>query len=506
MKNQNLVFQESDLEKTENTACERNVNRSELQEIPDYCDLTQEMKKNPKKIIEHDSLKQQTRMMFQNLGRTLVDSINICGVMGSGKTTIVEYLTQKIIKNECPKEFENTSVIQVLPNIFTPCDTAENIAYNLTMILADLNNKGIKKIIMFFDDFNQFPYAFLKLFESIKNALKNSFDFELLKFIMIIPKDFFNDNENQGLSFFTSSVFFETGTLLDFELAKKILKPRVKEISEKHGGIEFSSDMLEYILLMMYSKTDAATINLTKFIYLVDFACAICKQRNSKVFEEEDFKQLFFSDFQSRKNTSKDKLYSIAYHEAGHCVLALNFSKEDVELVGAKSLYDDCTGFSGTTMITVKLAMMQCSKWTVKRLIAFYLAGRNAEKIWGNPSDCGAVSDLKKAMDIAKNFVYTSGTSKALGKNCLYAVEDESTVISDETCKLAEDECKHLIKKANKYCKKILLENKEFLDTLAEAIYKKGILSQREILKLWENYKKKCKRASMQETAKMLLD
>lgn len=461
------------------------------EDIPEYCDLTRYLKKHSKKIVPYDYFEFKTTEIFQNLGCKLSDSILIRGYKGCGKTAMVEHIVNKINKKKCPAMFEDTKVIQVGAGIFSPDALAEGIVYTLTMILTQVKACGVKKVILFLDNFDEFPGSFATNFSYVKNTLKEIFDFEFFKIIMIMPNEFFSEANLCNLDFFVKSKVIDLNALIDFELAVKIIEPKVKEISKLHGNIKFSKDLILKSLLLSYSKSKIGSINLTEFIKVCDVVCSICTQRNSEKVEVCDIEAAFCNDYNANNKIPEKMRLSTAYHEAGHVLLVLVALPEEAELMGVNVVFDMDSGRSGCTFMAMKCLNLRLNKLETKKRVAFYLAGRRAEKILGSKPTLGALSDLNQARDIAKDFIYSSGTSKTLGKNCSYICEGETITMSDSMVEKVEKEYKLFIKKANKYCKKIITENEEFLHILANVLYEKGQMDKVEILKLWESYKKR---------------
>ena len=79
------------------------------------------------------------------------------------------------------------------------------------------------------------------------------------------------------------------------------------------------------------------------------------------------------------------------------------------------------------------------------------------------------------------------GMSDGIGKNRVYLNEGMG---NDEGAQEVDEEVSEIINLVYKRCKKILIENRDFLDAIAHALLEHHILMKSELDEIWENVKK----------------
>lgn len=167
---------------------------------------------------------------------------------------------------------------------------------------------------------------------------------------------------------------------------------------------------------------------------------------------------------------SPEVLKAVAYHEAGHAVIAEALEPSSVNFVSVRSHGGDAGGFTNYYQPE--------EYWVKKRYmenrVMVLLGGKAATEIVFGEADVGASKDLCRAFDIVERFVYN------------YCCNDFSRWIQDgytsEGTRERRDtqmasEMTHFYQKA----KKILMDNREFLDKLAQALINKDVLTSVEI-------------------------
>lgn len=496
MKDTNLARQEEEIKDTKNIqdTFPETTNEDEAYEEDNatvrYIDLSTLVKASRKKFVKTEILEMQIEKMFNNLSRVLLNSVILIGPMGSGKTTIVEYFTKMLNEGKCPPNFCGANVIKINANCFSYQACYDEIVYTLKVIINNqMIEKKTNKIILFFEDVEEFPETFLVLYKRIMEEL--SYEVEYLKGILEIKREYIEANQEYGnLSFVKDNVYFEITSAYKIEEVSSVLKPRITELCNIHN-VTISKKMADYLILMYNSQYVVEKTNLTTTVHLIENALIIAKHSNKNTVDYETIEKVFSKDFSVYKSLSKKARYEIAYHEAGHTLLVLSCPK-NLEFKSVKCIYDTNSNCGGLTMFEMDFKERFQSKKVTKELIAFYLAGREAERLLGKCNDSGAIGDLQKANATAKEYIYECGDFKKLGENCFYDIENDQ--YSDKTVILIEKECRKLIKKSTKLARKILKENKDFLDLLAKELFKKGILSKKEVYKLWNRYNSKKKK------------
>lgn len=187
--------------------------------------------------------------------------------------------------------------------------------------------------------------------------------------------------------------------------------------------------------------------------------------------EEAYLKMITKANLVKNKSKSIEDKELVSYHEAGHAILTKLLTKNDVHKV---TIIGTTNGAGGLTAITPK-KMGLLSKKELYNEVKILYGGRAAEYIFFNEDEeqvtTGAINDIEKATTIIDNII------------CYYGMSDIGPIKFDNNNdkeKLFELRKKIAI---NLYSDsiKILKENKNMLDNIANALIEKETLSGDEI-------------------------
>lgn len=190
----------------------------------------------------------------------------------------------------------------------------------------------------------------------------------------------------------------------------------------------------------------------------------------------------------SKKYTEKDKIL-VAYHEAGHAVIGLKL--EDADMVQKVTIIPrgDAGGYN---LMTPREEKYFHRKSEFIAQITGLLGGRTAEEIQFGEISAGAVNDIEKLTEIAKNMVRVYGMS-SLGP-IQYADPQGNVFLgrdytkgSDYSAGVATEidkEVRAIVDECHENCRKILTENKDLLDLIANNLYEHETLTNEEITNL----------------------
>ncbi len=190
----------------------------------------------------------------------------------------------------------------------------------------------------------------------------------------------------------------------------------------------------------------------------------------------------------SKKYTEKDKIL-VAYHEAGHAVIGLKL--EDADMVQKVTIIPrgDAGGYN---LMTPREEKYFHRKSEFIAQITGLLGGRTAEEIQFGEISAGAVNDIEKLTEIAKNMVRVYGMS-SLGP-IQYADPQGNVFLgrdytkgSDYSAGVAAEidkEVRAIVDECHANCRKILTENKDLLDLIANSLYEHETLTNEEITNL----------------------
>ncbi|MDY4997062.1 MAG: ATP-dependent zinc metalloprotease FtsH [Bacilli bacterium] len=187
----------------------------------------------------------------------------------------------------------------------------------------------------------------------------------------------------------------------------------------------------------------------------------------------------------TKKYTDKEKKL-VAYHEAGHAVVGLKLEgANDVQ----KITIIPRGQAGGYTMMTPKEETFTSTKQELLEAISGLLGGRVAEEIEFGEITTGAHDDFKKATKIARSMVTEYGMSKLgpmmleepSGNTFLGRDYTKNRNISDIVAHEIDEEMRSIINECYEKTKKILKENKNLLDLIANTLLEEETITKEQI-------------------------
>ncbi|MFO0839570.1 MAG: ATP-dependent zinc metalloprotease FtsH [Phycisphaerae bacterium] len=177
-----------------------------------------------------------------------------------------------------------------------------------------------------------------------------------------------------------------------------------------------------------------------------------------------------------------------AYHEAGHAVAQCLL--KDADPVHKVSIIPRGP-FGGVTFSLPEKDRMTVSRAYVESTLRVLCAGRIAEESIGQDTNSGAAADIKQATDFARRMVTEWGMSDQLGF-VYYGEDPQQRVIefmpnserSDEVARLIDGEIKRIIDAAYADTRRLLNENREKLEGVAQALLKYETLDGDEVRRI----------------------
>lgn len=188
--------------------------------------------------------------------------------------------------------------------------------------------------------------------------------------------------------------------------------------------------------------------------------------------------KILFDAPESLTENQKRNIKQIAYHEAGHAVIAEILEPNSVNIVSVRKHESD---IGGVTSLNMDENYFHNIKFMKNRVISLF-GGKAATELVFNDIDIGASSDIRRAMSIIERFV-TDYCELGISYNCMLSKTSARMRNNVETAITSE---------ANKYYKKarqILFDNREFLDKLANALIDKQTLLQNDIKEIKDSIK-----------------
>ena len=185
----------------------------------------------------------------------------------------------------------------------------------------------------------------------------------------------------------------------------------------------------------------------------------------------------------SRK-LGKEELAKVAYHEAGHALVAALC--ENADPVRKISIIPRGHAALGYTMQTPEADRYLTSKPDLLDKLKGLLAGRAAELLVFEELSTGAGNDLERATHIARSMICRFGMSEKLGP-VVYGKESQQVFLgrdmtqeernfSESTAQEIDAEVKRLIEEANEEAMAILEKNRICLNRIAETLLDKEVM------------------------------
>ena len=194
------------------------------------------------------------------------------------------------------------------------------------------------------------------------------------------------------------------------------------------------------------------------------------------------------------KKYTEDEKKLVAYHEAGHAVLGIKLDHaNDVQKVTIIPRGEA----GGYNLMMPKEEKFTATKTELLEQIMGLLGGRVAEEIVFKEVTTGAHNDFSKATKIARSMVTEYGMS-SLGPVQLETREGSSFLgrdynknrnFSDQVALEIDNEVRTIINDCYEKAKKLIKENKDLLDLIANSLLEHETLTKEQIDYLAENGK-----------------
>lgn len=179
----------------------------------------------------------------------------------------------------------------------------------------------------------------------------------------------------------------------------------------------------------------------------------------------------------------------VTYHEVGHALIsAVQKNSEPVQKI---TIVPRTMGALGYVLSYPEEEKYTQTKAELEAELVSLFGGRAAEEIVFDTVTTGASNDIEKATKIARAMVTRFGMSKKFGLMGLESVEseylDRRAVMNcaDETAAGIDEEVMKILKDAYKEAKKILKENREVMDKIAEYLIEKETITGHEFMEIY---------------------
>ena len=227
---------------------------------------------------------------------------------------------------------------------------------------------------------------------------------------------------------------------------------------------------------------------------LVNEAALIAARENKEAIEADDFNEakdrILIGIERKGFVISKDDRRTMAYHEAGHAIVARHLPEADP--IQKISIIPRGRAMGHTLQQNLTDRQAHTKEYLQTR-IAILMAGRAAEKIGLNQQTTGAEDDLLRATQIATKMVCQWGMNEVIGP-LAYAKSEEgflgdqtnSLIYSEITARHIDMEVRKLVEECSQKAHAILLQEKPFLKHLAETLLQTETLDREEMEIIFE--------------------
>ena len=222
---------------------------------------------------------------------------------------------------------------------------------------------------------------------------------------------------------------------------------------------------------------------------MVNEAALIATMYNKDFVEQEDLEEARDKVRwgRAKKSASVDEhdRKLTAYHEAGHALVqALEKHADPLHKV---SIIPRGPA-AGATFSLPERDRMVYSKTYLTATLRVFFGGRIAEDVFFGEVSSGAAMDIKQATEVARRMVREWGMGEAAGLVYLGDQDNKSPFVdfgqreySDKTAETIDAEVKNLLENAYEEARQIILENRDKVEAIAEALLKFETLTGEEV-------------------------
>ncbi len=195
----------------------------------------------------------------------------------------------------------------------------------------------------------------------------------------------------------------------------------------------------------------------------------------------------------------KDRILSaeerkiVSYHEVGHALVSA--LQKDSEPVQKITIVARTMGALGYVMHVPEEEKYLNTKKELEAMLVGYLGGRAAEELVFETVTTGASNDIQQATKLARAMVTQYGMSDKFGlmgletKESMYLNNGTVMNCSDETAAEVDSEVMRILKESYTEAKRLLAENRECLDKIAEFLIEKETITGKEFMEIFRKVK-----------------
>ncbi len=190
---------------------------------------------------------------------------------------------------------------------------------------------------------------------------------------------------------------------------------------------------------------------------------------------------------------SKEERRIVSYHEVGHALVTA--LQKDAEPVQKITIVPRTMGALGYVMQVPEEEKFLNTKKELEAMLVVALAGRAAEELVFDTVTTGASNDIEQATRIARAMVTQYGMSEKFGLMGLATQENQYLTgrvvlnCGEATAAEIDNVVMEMLKDAYEEAKRLLGENREAMDHIAEFLIEKETITGKEFMKIFREVK-----------------
>ena len=190
---------------------------------------------------------------------------------------------------------------------------------------------------------------------------------------------------------------------------------------------------------------------------------------------------------------SQEERKIVSYHEVGHALVSA--LQKDSEPVQKITIVPRTMGALGYVMHVPEEEKFLNTKKELEAMLVGYLGGRAAEELVFDTVTTGAANDIEQATKVARAMITQYGMSERFGLMGLSETQnqylDGRAVLNcgDATATEIDHEVMKLLKKSYDEAKRLLSENRDVMDKIAEFLIQKETITGKEFMKIFHEAK-----------------
>ena len=183
----------------------------------------------------------------------------------------------------------------------------------------------------------------------------------------------------------------------------------------------------------------------------------------------------------------------VSYHEVGHALV--NALQKDAEPVQKITIVPRTMGALGYVLQVPEEEKYLNTKKEIEAMIVGFLGGRAAEEIVFDTVTTGAANDIQQATRITRAMITQYGMSDKFGimglesRESMYLDNGTRLNCSEQMAAEVDQEIMRILRESYEEAKRLLMENREALDKIAEYLIEKETITGKEFMKIFREVK-----------------